>query len=71
MTTRVQVLGPAGIRLAQAAAERSPNAAWEPASAVLIVTGMSRDHAIQHAALLVRGAKRRLLGLRWDGVQAL
>lgn len=71
MTTRVEVLGPSGPRIAQAAAQRSPHAAWEPGTSVLVITNVSRDQAIQHAALLCRGAKRRLMGLRWDGVQVL
>lgn len=71
MTTRVEVLGTSAQRVAQAAAEHSTVAVWEPGTAVLAVQAVGREHAIQHAALMCARACRDRLGLRWDGVQAL
>lgn len=71
MTTRVEVLGTCAARVAEAAASYSPAAEWEPGSAVLAVRHVTRNQAIQHAALMCARACRDRLGLRWDGVRAL
>lgn len=72
MTTRVEVLGPSAIRVAQAAAERSPCITWEHGTTVIEVIRVSRERALGHASLMCEAAIRHdLLGCRWDGVRAL
>lgn len=72
VTTRVEVLGPSGPSVAQAAAGKSGCITWEPGTSILAVTLATRERAIGHASLMCEAAIRSgLLGCRWDGVRAL